>query len=128
MEGPSKGSSVQGDPAQIFFAASSPLFLLFKFVVSMGRSSASLVVRVVLSLGFFFGGALVSGSIGCSIMLGGIGAVTDVGMNWGDVLLAGKAVTVAVLSSVFLGDFLFCWSLRSSLPPLFFGSGPDPAP
>ena len=114
----------------IFFAAPSPLLLLlFKFVVvSMGRSSASLVVRVVLSLGFFLDGALVSGSIGCSIMLGGIGAVTDVGMNWDDELLAGEAVTVAVLSSVFLGDFLFfSWSLRSSLPPLFL-AGPDPAP
>ena len=62
MEGPSKGSSVQGGPAHIFFAAPSLLLLLlFKFVVvSMGRSSASLVVRVVLSLGFFLDGALVS--------------------------------------------------------------------
>ena len=121
MEGPSKGSSVQGGPAHIFFAALSPLFLLlFRFVViSMGGSNASLVVRVVLALGFFLDGALISGNIGCSIMLGGIGAVTDVGMNWGDVLLAGGAVTVADLSSAFLGDFLFSGSLRSSLPPLF---------
>ena len=93
----------------------------------MGGSNASLVVRVVLALGFFFDGALVSRSIGCPIMLGSIGAVTDVGMHWGNVLLAGEAVTVAVLSSAFLGDFLFSWSLRSSLPPLFV-AGPDSTP
>ena len=83
----------------------------------MGESNASVVVGTVLTLGFFFDGALVTESIGCSIMLGGIGAVTDVGMYWGDlsdsVLLAGEAVAVAFivavvdLSSAFLGDFLF---------------------
>ena len=125
MEGSSKGSSVQGGPVHIFFAAPSSLFLLlFKLVVvSMGGSNASVVVRDVLALGFFFDGALVTGSTGCLIMLGGIGAFTDVGMDCGDlfdsVLLAGEVVAVADLSSAFLGDFLFSRSLRSSLPPLF---------
>ena len=83
----------------------------------MGESNAPVVVGTILTLGFFFDGALVTGSIGCSIMLGGIGAVTDVGMYWGDlsdvVILAGEAVVVAVtvavedLSSTFLGNFLF---------------------
>ena len=107
--GPSKGSSVQGGPAHFFYAALSPLFLLlFKLVVvSMGGSNASVLVRAVLALGFFFDRALVTGSTGCSIMLSGISAVTDVGMYWGDVLLAGEAVAVADLSSAFMGDFLF---------------------
>ena len=77
----------------------------------MEGSNASVVVRTVLPLGFFFDGALATGSTGCSIMLGGIGAVTDVGMYWGNlsdfVLIAGEAVAVADLSSSFLGDFLF---------------------
>ena len=81
LEGPSKGSSVQSGPAHIFFVAPSPLFLLFKLVtVSMGGSEASVVVRTVLALSFFFDGALVTGSNGCSVTLGGIGAITDVDM------------------------------------------------
>ena len=76
---------MQGGPAHIFFEAPSPLFLLlFKLVtVSMGEFNASVVVGTVLTLGFFFDGTLVTGSIGCSIMLGGIGAVTDVNMYFG---------------------------------------------
>ena len=130
MEGPSKGSSEQGGPEHIFLAAPSLLFLLlFKLVaISIGVSGASVVAGTAFT--FFLLEALVAGRIGCSVMLAGMGAVTDVGMNTGvetgSAFLVGEAV--AGLSSIFFGDFFFFYrSLRSSLPR-FFGVGPDPTP
>ena len=62
---------------------------------------------------------------GCSVMLGGIGAVTDadmyVGVLSGSVLFAGEAVAVAVavLSFAFWGDFFF-FLVTSVQPSSFF--------
>ena len=81
--------------------------------VSIDVSDASGVIRTVLTLDFFFVEALVTGSTGFSVMLGGIGAVNDagiyVGVLSGSVLFAGEAVAVAVavFSFAFWGDFFF---------------------
>ena len=100
MEEPSSGSSEQGGPEQIFLAAPSPLFLLlFRFVAtSIGVSGASGVVGTVFTLAFLPEEALVAGRIGCSVMFGGIDAVTDtgiyVGVRSGCAFLAGEAAVV----------------------------------
>ena len=76
-------------------------------------SDASGVIGAVLTLDFFLLEALATRSTGCSIMLGGIGAITDAGIYGGvlsgSVLFAGEAVAVAVavLSLAFWGDFFF---------------------
>ena len=68
-----------------------------------------MVIGTAFTLAFFLLEALVAGRIGCSVMLVGMGAVTDSGMNTGvetgSVFLAGEAV--AGLSSVFFGEFFF---------------------
>ena len=80
MEGPSKGSSMQGGPAHIFLAVPSLLFLLlFRLVnVSIGVPDVSVVVFFLLL--DFFAEDLFAGSTGCSTICRGIGAVTDFGM------------------------------------------------
>ena len=81
LEGPSSGSSEPGCPEHIFLASPSPLFLLlFRFFgTSIGVSSASGVVGAVFALDFLLHEALVAWRDGCSVMFGGMGAVTDAG-------------------------------------------------
>ena len=115
-----------GRPGTHFFlAAPSPLFLLFfKFVVvSIVVSEVSIVVETALVLDFFLTAALDAGSTGCSVMLAGMGAVTDVGMKTGvdadvdvgSAFLAGEAVA-DLFSAFFGGDSFF----SSHFCPSFF--------
>ena len=100
-------------------APSSLFLLLFKLVaVSIRVSGASVVVGAAFTLSFFLLEALVAGRLGCSVMLAGMGAVTDSSMNTGSAFLAGEAV--AGLSSVFFGDFFFFLLVTSVQSSLFF--------
>ena len=100
-----------GWPRTHFFFAPSPLFLLFKLViVSILVSEVSILVEAVLVLDFFLAVALDTGITRCSVMLAGMGAVTDVGIKTGvgadvDAFLAGEAVVD--LFSAFLEVFFF---------------------
>ena len=88
-----------------------------------------MVAGTAFTLAFFRLEALVAGRLRCSVILVGMGAVTDSGINpgveTGSAFLAGEAV--AGLSSVFFGDFLF-FLVSSVQPSSTFLGRPDPTP
>ena len=125
MEGPSKGSSMQGGPAHIFLAAPSSLFLfLFRLGnVSIGVPNVSVVVGFVLLLDFF-AEDLFAGSTGCLTIYRGIGAVTDFGMYCGalGVILVVISGEISPNQCPLQERQQQLRSLLKPCPPLFWGT------